>query len=121
MQKLYFEAAWEHTLATNDRNKISQTFEIVKPNLDEGVQFTFLWEAHNHKGEQLITTLIHNVRPYPLELINTTIQYQQHENLSFISTFHVPEIIPPKSSMPWTFIFSTDLKGKKAPDYIITR
>lgn len=119
MQTLYFEAAWEKTLAPNDREKMVHFFEKVKPNLNDGVHFTYLWSAHNHKNEILITTLIHNVQPKPLELVDTIIAYKHYDKLEHINKFYVPEIIPAYKTMPWTLIFSKEQCEDNIPDYII--
>ena len=58
MQKLYFEAAWERTIAQNDREKIIKIFEKVQPTLSSGVHFTFLWAAKNHENETLIVNSV---------------------------------------------------------------
>lgn len=119
MQKLYFEAAWKKTLATNDHEYIKQIFEDVKPNLISGVYFTFLWSAQNHRNDRLITTLIHNVEPKPLELVDTIIAYKQQDKLKSIHKFHVPETIPAYHTMPWTFIFPRAPLELKTPNYVI--
>src|SRR5699024_10033857 len=120
MQKLYFEAAWERTIAQNDREKIIKIFEKVQPTLSSGVHFTFLWTAKNHENETLITTLIDNVRPHVLQLTNTIDTYKVNTEVQYKDKFDVKEPIPANSSMPWTFIFSQHETINEAPDYVIS-
>lgn len=120
MQKLYFETAWERTIAQNDRKKIIKIFEKVQPTLSSGVHFTFLWAAKNHENETLITTLIHNVRPHALQLTNTIVACKVNTEVQYKDKFDVKEPIPANSSMPWTFIFSQHETISVAPDYIIS-
>src|SRR5699024_519619 len=120
MQKLYFETAWERTIAQNDREKIIKIFEKVQPTLSSGVHFTFLWAAKNHENETLITTLIHNVRPHVLQLTNTIVAYKANTEVHYTHKFDVKEPLPAHSSMPCTFIFSRHATISEAPDYVIS-
>src|SRR5699024_148059 len=120
MQKLYFETAWERTIAQNDRKKIIKIFEKVQPTLSSGVHITFLWTAKTHETETLITTLIHNVRPHVLQITNTIINYKVNTEVQYKDKFDVKEPIPVNSSMPCTFIFSQHETINEAPDYVIS-
>jgi len=120
MQRLYFEAAWKRTVAQTDREKIIKIFENVKTTLPNGVHFTFLWAAKNHENETLITTLIHNVRPYALQLTNTIIACKLNTEAQYKDKFDVKEPIPAYNTMPWTFIFPQHETMNEAPDYVIS-
>ena len=119
MQTLYFENAWERTIAQDDRDYIIEKFEEVKLELEEGIHFTFLWAAENHKKDLLITALIHNVRSYPLLLDDTVIAYQTNTDTPYINKFYIKETIPAHSTMPWTFIFSENKPTYETPKYVI--
>ncbi len=119
MQILYFEPAWERTIATEDRQNIIEKFDQTKLKVENGIHFTFLWAAENHKKELLITVLIHNVRSYPLQLNDTVIAYTNNDGTQYINTFYLKEIIPTHHSMPWTFMFPKSGLISESPDYVI--
>ena len=120
MQKLQFEPAWDRTIADKDRKWIEHMFKEHLINKENGGHFTFLREAINHKGELLVTVLIHNFDESPLSLKSTIISYED-EKQEIIGTFDVPYEIPGKTSIPWTFIFPSSSSTKSAPDYKLTR
>ncbi|WP_188207190.1 SLAP domain-containing protein [Alkalibacillus aidingensis] len=100
MQKLVFESKWEQTISEQDRQKIESTFNKINiPN--HQVRLTPLWQAVNHKGELLVTTLIHNSTNQSLSFNNTKVQYDNRVE----ALFTLPISIDPQTSMPWTFIF----------------
>ena len=121
MQKLQFESAWDRTIADKDRRWIEHMFNEHPINKENGVHFTFLREAINHKGELLVTVLIHNCDEYQLTFKNTTISYVNDVKREVIGTFDVPYEIPRKTTIPWTFIFSTSSLSETAPHYKLTR
>lgn len=117
MQKLYFENAWEQTIAHNDRKKITEHFKTIQQQ-DEKV-LSFLWKATNHKDETLVTVLIHNPELTPLNMSGTPIAYISQNGATTINTFDLPIEIPAESSMPWTFIFPEHQNIKRPPHFII--
>ena len=117
MQKLYFEPAWDKTIAPVDREKIIHHFQTR--NLEKDIHLSFLWEAINHKGEQLVTVLIHNPIESPLFLKDTVITYHISEDRVATGIFCLPLEVPKKSSMPWTFIFSPANKTTQTSQYTI--
>lgn len=117
MQTLYFEPAWDKTIAAADREKIIIHFQSRQ--LYNNVHLAFLWEAINHKGEQLVTVLIHNNEEIPLTLQNTAISYTKNNKHIAKSIFNLPLTIPKQTSMPWTFIFSSANRTNTHPLYII--
>lgn len=119
MQKLYFEPAWDKTIAPKDREKIEVIFQEQAMSLTNGIHFSFLWKAMNHKGELLIAVLIHNCKNVPLLIQNTSVTYSEHDEQSATGLFNVPCEIAENTSMPWTFIFSTSNQTRQAAQYII--
>ena len=119
MQKLYFEPAWDKTIAPSDREKIMHHFQQQTKQLQDGVQLAFLWKARNHKGEQLITVLIHNFEEKNFRLHSTVISYNELGKQLANATFSLPCEIPGNTSMPWTFIFSEMNETNVDPQYTI--
>ncbi|MBE1554836.1 SLAP domain-containing protein [Sporosarcina limicola] len=106
MQKLYFEPAWDKAIAPIDREKITHHFHQQTKQLQVGVHLSFLWNARNHKDEQLITVLIHNFEETIFHLDNTVISYYEQGEKTANATFSLPCEVTGNTSMPWTFIFS---------------
>jgi SLAP domain-containing protein len=119
MQKLYFEPAWDKTIAPIDREKITHHFLQQTKQLQDGVHLSFLRNAINHKGEQLITVLIHNFEETNIRLANTVISYYEQGKQLANATFSLPCEIAGNTSMPWTFIFSATNETNAVPHYTI--
>jgi len=117
MQKLYFEPAWDKTIAPADREKIIHHFQQQIKQLQGGVHLSFLRNARNHKGEQLITVLIHNFEDLNFRLHNTVISYYEQGKQPITATFSLPYEVAGNTSMPWTFIFSGVNKTNADPQY----
>ena len=118
MQTLYFEPAWDRTIAPADREKIIAYFQ--SQHLENDIQLSFLWEAINHKGERLVTVLIDNVEDTSLPIQDTVIAYNKNGKSIAIGIFNLPMEIQGKTSMPWTFIFTPANQTEAAPQYTIT-
>src|SRR5690625_3848349 len=121
MQQLYFEPAWDKTIAQTDRDKISQLFKRQLIQLGNDICFSFLWEAFNHRGERLVTVLIHNTEDNSLRIQDTAIALYKQQQQIANGIFHLPCEIPSKTSMPWTLIFSATNQTSKTPEYKITQ
>ena len=119
IQKLYFEPAWDKTIAPTDREKITHHFHQQTKQLQGGVHLSFLWNARNYKGEQLITVLIHNFEEINFRLHNTVISYYEQGKQPANATFSLPCEIAGNTSMPWTFIFSETNETNADPQYTI--
>ena len=119
MQKLYFEPAWDKTIAFTDREKIMHHFQQQTKQLQNGVHMSFLWNARNHKNEQLITVLIHNFEEINFRLHNTVISYNEQGKQLANATFSLPREIAGNTSMPWAFIFSEANETNTDPQYKI--
>lgn len=119
MQTLYFEPAWDKTIAPADREKIVNHFNSQVTQLENGIHFLFLWEAFNHQGERLVTALIHNREDMPFRIQDTTIAFFKRNKQIANGLFHIPCEIQGKTSMPWTFIFSSINQTSKIPDHKI--
>ncbi|SES42295.1 SLAP domain-containing protein [Psychrobacillus sp. OK032] len=114
MQKLMFESSWNKALSDKDRNAIEKTFlETSKINNDT-IQLTPLWKAFNHKGELLVTVLIHNFTEHSFSLDGTKLRYSVNNEILAEHSFTRPLLaIQAKYSMPWTFIFPKEKLDKK--------
>ena len=118
MQILYFEPAWDKTIAPADREKIIAHFH--SQHLENDNQLSFLWEAINHKGNLLVTVLIHNRADTPLHFQDSVIAYYKDDKPVATGIFNLPLEIPKKSSMPWTFIFTHVNETEAPPEFSIT-
>ncbi|MFT8320496.1 MAG: SLAP domain-containing protein [Bacillus sp. (in: firmicutes)] len=106
MQKLIFESAWDKTISQKDRKAIEQAFQKADIIETAAIPITPLWQAINHKGDLLATVIIHNINNKDLFLNHTRLNYFEENTLIAEYAFKVSAIIlPPKTSMPWTFIF----------------
>lgn len=119
MQKLEFEAAWDKTIAPQDRRDIEEIFNERLVDKKQGVDFIFLWEATNYKGDLLVAVLIENRNSNELLMENVAIQYEYQGRDPVISTFTLPFTIKNKTTMPWTFIYSQPNKKELLPKYKI--
>ncbi|KAA0944245.1 SLAP domain-containing protein [Sporosarcina sp. ANT_H38] len=119
MQRLYFESAWDKTIAPIDREKIMYHFQQQTKQLQDGVHLSFFRKARNHKGEQLITVLIHNFEDINFRLHNTVISYYEQDKQLANAAFSLPCEIAGNTSMPWTFIFSETNETTADPQYSI--
>ena len=120
MQKLYFEPAWDRTIAPADREKMMLHFQQQTKQLQSGVHFSFFRKARNYKDEQLITVLIHNYEETNFRLQNTAIAYYEQGKQLANATFSLPVEIAGNTSMPWTFIFSKTNETTSSPQYTIS-
>lgn len=118
MQTLFFEPAWDKTIAPADREKIIAHFQTR--HLVNDIMLSFLWEAINHKGERLVTVLIHNEEDTSLPLQDVVITYNKNGEQIAAGIFTLPLEIPGKTSMPWTFIFTPANQTEAPPLYTIT-
>jgi len=102
MQTLKYEASWKKAISEKDRHEI----EAIFSNLNTYPPFNVIRHAVNHKGELLVTAIVHNTTDRPLLFLDEVITYSIDgkliaENIFKISSF----IVPPMTSMPWTFIY----------------
>ncbi|WP_026678824.1 SLAP domain-containing protein [Fictibacillus gelatini] len=104
MQQLLLEESWEKAISQKDRTEIERAFREIHNG--EGITFTPLWEAVNHKGEWLITVIINNFTRDPINFDGIHLSYVVNGKAAAGSTFYLPSlVVPGKTSMPWTFIF----------------
>ena len=106
MQKLQWEKSWDKAVATQDREQIELIFLKTKDLMIEDILFTPIREAINYKKEFLVTVLVHNFTDQELIFDQTRLVYAIGNEVMARYLFTIPMlIIPPKASMPWTFIF----------------
>ncbi|WP_332649558.1 SLAP domain-containing protein [Lysinibacillus sp. 54212] len=114
MQQLQFEAAWDKTLSSQDRDEIQRIFNETKHQNYSTIAFSPIREAINHKEELLITVLVHNFSDNPLIFDHTRLVYSTEQGAIAEKVFSLPALsIPPHTSMPWTFIFPKETYVKK--------
>lgn len=107
MQQLEFEASWDKALSAQDRSKIHEIFDETKELKSSDVLFTLIRKSMNYKNELLITVLVHNFTDTMMTFHNTRLVYSTTDLVVAEKEFTLPALtIPPKVSMPWTFIFN---------------
>jgi SLAP domain-containing protein len=108
LQKLVFESAWDRTLAQKDRQEIERVFSEIVVEGKEGHQAVTLKTAFNHKREFLVTVLLNNYSKSSLSLLGKKLVYKEKNWTigEFESAYTL--VIPPQTSMPWTFIFPAE-------------
>ena len=114
MQQLQFEASWDKALAPEDRQQIVKLFDDTKDINGSGIHFKPIREAINHREDLLVTVLVHNFSDQPLQFINQRLIYIIGGKVIGDAIFTLPTlVIPPRVSMPWTFIFPMDVYSKQ--------
>jgi SLAP domain-containing protein len=109
MQILRFESSWDKALSNKDRVMIQQLFLETSRSNDESIHFVPLWQAINHKGDLLVTVLIHNFTKHVHLFQDEKMHYLENKEIIAEHIFTLPSlIIEAKTSMPWTFIFPKD-------------
>ncbi len=102
MQILAYEPTWDKAISQKDREE----FEAIFHSLLVFPPFTVIRHAVNHKGELLVTSIIHNTADQELDFHAMKISYQKDGRKIAEAKFTLPShLIPSKTSMPWTFIF----------------
>ena len=108
MQQLSFHPAWDKTISEKDRLLIEELFEQTYNQADDLVTSPVLRAAINHKKELLVTVLVHNFSHHSAVFRKRSI-YIHCDDFEEEQTFNIPDlIIPPVTSMPWTFIFAAN-------------
>ncbi|WP_164669327.1 SLAP domain-containing protein [Virgibacillus doumboii] len=105
MQQLKFHPKWDKTIAEEDRNHITQSFQQADLSSDKTIQFTSLWHVKNHRGDLLVTTIVHNTSESSAKLDNQILTCHVNGKEVAEHTFSPPFTFETKTSMPWTFIF----------------
>ena len=77
MQQLQWEQAWDRTISDEDRAEIENRFKQTKQSNEAA---TFIREAINHRGDLLVTAIIHNRTNSTLTIQNDPITYTNHQN-----------------------------------------
>ncbi|MDN4524706.1 SLAP domain-containing protein [Fictibacillus fluitans] len=114
MQRLIYERAWDKTIAEQDRTMIEEIFNETLEENEQSVAFPLIRSASNHKGDLLVTCLIHNFGSGPFAIKDTVFAYSEDGVLIAEMAFTIPQVqLPPETSMPWTFIFPKALLKKE--------
>ncbi|WP_153236730.1 SLAP domain-containing protein [Fictibacillus phosphorivorans] len=118
MQKLEFESAWDKTIARQDREEIERVFSELHSEEHEKQQTVILKTAYNHREEFLVTVLVNNYSKEPFSLIGKKVLYTEEEHTMGEMDSRYTLEVPPETSMPWTFIFSTaSLRRQPSREY----
>ncbi|QFF97667.1 SLAP domain-containing protein [Psychrobacillus glaciei] len=109
MQKLAFEMSWDRALSDKDRKEIERIFLHTNKREFPSARLSLIWRATNHKGDLLVTVLVHNFTDEILIFSEKRVTYLENNEVIAENTFTLSTlIIQPNTSMPWTFIFTKD-------------
>ncbi|GAB2534705.1 SLAP domain-containing protein [Gracilibacillus alcaliphilus] len=107
MQQLIFEEAWNKTISLKDRHELETLFQQTKNTASEGIFFSIVRIAVNHRNDLLVTALVHNFNHQAHKLTEETILLLEKSHvLSRLTITDSRLQLSAKTSMPWTFIFS---------------
>ncbi|WP_017186680.1 SLAP domain-containing protein [Alkalibacillus haloalkaliphilus] len=114
MQKLIYEHNWENNLAEKDRNYIEEIFKNLSIDHSRKVVFTYLWQAVNHRGDLLVTAIVHNLSGEEVLFNETVVEYVGVAK----DQFSLPVTLDAHTSMPWTFIFTSYKSAEKVSELV---
>jgi SLAP domain-containing protein len=115
VQKLRFESSWDKTLSAKDRERIKQVFLETSTTNKSSHSLAPLWQAINHKGDLLMTVLVHNFDNQALSFHNKKLRYVENNKVMAEHIFTLPSLtIEYETSMPWTFIFPAEKWNSRA-------
>lgn len=105
MQKLILDPTWESTLSIADSEVIQKKFSSTVDDHD-CLAAVPIWKAVNHKGDLLITTLIHNRTSENIIVFDRKVVYLEGGSVVASHIFTIKRlVIGANCSTPWTFIF----------------
>lgn len=108
MQQLSFHPAWDKTISEKDRLLIEDIFDQTYNQVDDLIMSPVIRTAINHKKELLVTALVHNFTHHSAQFRNRSI-FISCGDFDEEQVFTLPDfVIPPFTSMPWTFIFTAN-------------
>ncbi|TQR16597.1 SLAP domain-containing protein [Psychrobacillus vulpis] len=106
MQILKFEPSWDKALSNKDREEINAIFLETNKGSLLNVHLSPIRQVTNHRGDLLVTVLVHNFTHKELTFKEKILVYIENEIIMAKHVFTLPSlIIQPQVSMPWTFIF----------------
>lgn len=104
MQELQFEATWDKTLSSKDRDLIMRVFNKRKVTSNM-MSCDLIRSARNYNDDFLVTVLIHNATATEQIFMERDVSLHT-EHGQYKQKFTQPKlVIPSYTSMPWTFIF----------------
>lgn len=105
MQQLYLHPTWQQAVSAQDRALIEQTFDDTNGEVEDLLLSPVMRAAFNHKGQLLVTALVHNFSHHSVRFQDRAVTLQC-EDFFEEQLFTIPALsIAPFTSMPWTFIF----------------
>ena len=105
MQQLSFHPTWDKAISAQDRALIEDLFLQTYTQVDDFIMSPVVRVAFNHKKQLVVTVLIHNFTHHSARFHNRSV-FIHCDNYEEEQTFTIPNlIIPPVTSMPWTFLF----------------
>lgn len=109
MQRLIYEYSWDKAIAGQDRKTIEKVFQETSIPSGQAASFAMIRTAINHKGELLVTGILHHFRKETFTVQNMEMTYKENGKTIAKFIFTVPQIVlEAETSMPWTFIFPVE-------------
>jgi SLAP domain-containing protein len=107
-QTLTYHPAWVKQIAKDDMLMIEKMFEEIDF-FQEKITFTPIRIAKNYKNHLLVSVIIHNGTDHIEEINNKNIRYVENGSIITEEKFSLPMQLSEKTSIPWTFIFTSPL------------
>ncbi|MFC0015709.1 MULTISPECIES: SLAP domain-containing protein [Allobacillus] len=105
MQQLLYHSAWNKQVDSTLDQQIQKAY--IQTRDDEDQVIVPLRQAVNHKGDYLLTVLLHNRKQQTLNLSTVHLSVSSPNFKANQQQFSSAEwSIAPMTSAPWTFIFS---------------
>lgn len=111
MQELIWEQAWDKTISAIDRQSYMKLFHAESNQLKRFIPFK---EAINHRGDLLISVIVQNFSDETEQWDGVKLLYVEGNQTIAKQVFSNHQlVVPPRKSMPWTFIFPKEVIRKK--------
>jgi SLAP domain-containing protein len=113
--ELSYEPTWKKALSEQDYQLIERIFEETSRPKEGKLQFTSVRAAYNHRGDLIATALIQNSQNDSFSIHELPLLYREHGQEIAEHTFTLSRlVIPPHTTMPWSFLFPKESQNKKA-------
>ncbi|MCG3088968.1 SLAP domain-containing protein [Sporosarcina cyprini] len=101
--KLHFHPVWEQTLPSKSKSELTAAFTALSPSHSFGASPFLVKRKRN--GGIVATVFLQNVTAYPVTLEKVQVQLYDQKKRIAQNIFDESLVIPPNSTMPWSFVF----------------
>ena len=101
--KLHFHPVWEQTLPSKGKAELTAAFTAIPPSHSFNASPYLIKRKRN--GGIVATVFLQNGTAYPISLDHVQVQLEQQKMRLAQHNFDESLVIPPNSTMPWSFVF----------------